>query len=278
MSTAASIDINSPAAAIAFSVVYAALLVLFLGKSFTHPTYVHYALTFFCTSKKKKLSTFPPWELNIVHCLSTSHRVHHTRRISRFGKCGYCKWNPFCCRILWAFRFSAHSVLGSVSRFSQKSPDHNLNFFFLLQSTLLSDIPTADNSVLMISDWEFRMYTRLALTMVGVIIGVVAGSIGSSSENPNQIEDLRIASVAIFLYVTCIQALQTYFLAKLSVSGMLKNITTTYSSRLQNGVTLQVTVSTISDAKILMGSDTEIKSSFWSSFYCSFEKYFPFRR
>ena len=109
------------------------------------------------------------------------------------------------------------------------------------------------------------MYTRLAL-MVGVIIGVVAGSIGSSSENPNQIEDLRIASVAIFLYVTCIQALQTYFLAKLSVSGMLKNITTTYSSRLQIGVTysyfLQVTVSTISDAKILMGSDTEIKSSF----------------
>ena len=118
---------------------------------------------------------------------------------------------------------------------SQISPGLQSDFFSLLQSTLLSDLRAADHPILKFT--QDRRAFRLLL-MVGVIIGVVAGSeIGSSNVNPNQIEDLRIASVVIFLVLTVVQAVQTCILATSSVSGMLKISTTTYSSPLRNGVT-----------------------------------------
>ena len=59
--------------------------------------------------------------------------------------------------------------------------------------------------------------------MVGVILGIVAGSETGSSTNPTRIQDLRIASVVIFLFLTLVQALQTGILATSSVSGMLSD-------------------------------------------------------
>ena len=59
--------------------------------------------------------------------------------------------------------------------------------------------------------------------MVGVILGVVAGS-DTSSSSTSQTQALHIASVAIFLFLTIIQALQTAILATSSVSGNAKLI------------------------------------------------------
>lgn len=115
---AAAIGIHSLPGAIVFTVLYVLLLAFFAHKSFTHPTYVHFVLTFFCISKYlKKVS-----EINICWLpFSTNHRVYHTRRFSRFGKggrdtwIGYCRSDSFWCWLLWASLFRVHSGLGSVS-------------------------------------------------------------------------------------------------------------------------------------------------------------------
>ena len=54
------LGISSLAGAIVFAVLYEPFLIFFIRKSITHPTYVHYVLTFFCTSKyrKKKISSY----------------------------------------------------------------------------------------------------------------------------------------------------------------------------------------------------------------------------
>lgn len=67
-----------------------------------------------------------------------------------------------------------------------------------------------------------RKIFRLLL-MVGVLLGVVAGS-ETRSSNPTQIEDLRVASAVIFLFLTLVQALQTGILATSSISGMRNQI------------------------------------------------------
>ena len=45
------LGIESLAGAIVFAVLYVFLLAFFVRKSFVHPTYVHYILTLFCSSK-----------------------------------------------------------------------------------------------------------------------------------------------------------------------------------------------------------------------------------
>lgn len=67
---AAAVGIHSLAGAIVFTVLYVPLLGFFFVKSFTHPTYVHYVLTFFCLSKQKYhiFPQSPLPELNMVDC------------------------------------------------------------------------------------------------------------------------------------------------------------------------------------------------------------------
>jgi len=179
---AATIGISSLAAAIVFSVVYAALLVVFLAKSFTHPTYVHYVLTFFCTIR---VTAFI-----IRAVLAGSESAGENLGL-----------------------VIANEILSSVGYFGLLYSAYTL----VLDRTLLSDLRAADHPILKFT--QDRRAFRLLL-MVGVIIGIVAGSeIGSSNVNPNQIEDLRIASVVIFLVLTVVQALQTGILATSSVSG-----------------------------------------------------------
>ena len=48
---ATAIGIQSLPGAIVFTILYGLLLAIFFVKCFTHPTYVHYVLTFFCLSK-----------------------------------------------------------------------------------------------------------------------------------------------------------------------------------------------------------------------------------
>ena len=115
-----------------------------------------------------------------------------------------------------------------MSLISQSLQYHPIcNFFFLLQSTLLSDLQAANHPILKFT--QDRRVFRLLL-LVGVILGVVSGS-ETGSSNTTQAEDLRIASVAIFLFLTVVQALQTGILATSSVSGML------HSSPLRSGLT-----------------------------------------
>ena len=96
-----------------------------------------------------------------------------------------------------------------------------LIFFFLLQSTLLSDLRPANHPILRFT--QDRRIFRILLTS-GLALGIVAG-IETTSNSPNatqssQPQALRITSVAIFLFLTLVQALQTGILATSSVSGM----------------------------------------------------------
>ena len=72
---AKAIGIESLAGAIVFTILYVFLLAWFLRQPFTHPTYVHYILTVFCTSKQAHCLT------KYFHCgiqyFSTSRRVCH---------------------------------------------------------------------------------------------------------------------------------------------------------------------------------------------------------
>lgn len=62
--------------------------------------------------------------------------------------------------------------------------------------------------------------------MVGVIVGVIAATETTSTgpSNTTTTQALRVTSVAIFLFLTLVQALQTGILATSSVSGMQKII------------------------------------------------------
>ena len=119
---AAAIGIHSLAGAIVLTVLYVPLLVTFFAKSFTHPTYVHYVLTFFCLSKYIYINVSSNNQNSIWFiAISTSCRVYHTRRFSRIGIggrdawVGYCRSNSFQCWLLFASLFRIHPSLGSVS-------------------------------------------------------------------------------------------------------------------------------------------------------------------
>ena len=58
--------------------------------------------------------------------------------------------------------------------------------------------------------------------MVGVIVGIIAATETTSSgpSNTTTTKALRVTNVAIFLFLTVLQALQTVILATSSASGM----------------------------------------------------------
>lgn len=82
---------------------------------------------------------------------------------------------------------------------------------------MLAEIRAADHPILKFT--QDRRIFRLLL-IVGVVLGVVAGSETGTSTKPQQILDLRIASVVIFLVLTLVQALQTAILVTSPASGM----------------------------------------------------------
>ena len=57
------LGIESLAGAIVFAVLYVFLLAFFVRKSFVHPTYVHYILTLFCSSKWEAILV----KISLVH-------------------------------------------------------------------------------------------------------------------------------------------------------------------------------------------------------------------
>lgn len=93
---------------------------------------------------------------------------------------------------------------------------------FPLASTLLSDLRAANHPILRITQAE-RLF-RLVLT-AGVVIGIVAASSTTSTgpSNTPKTKALRITSVAIFLALTVVQAIQTGILATSSISGTLSS-------------------------------------------------------
>ena len=80
---------------------------------------------------------------------------------------------------------------------------------------MLSDIRAADHPILKFT--QNREIFRVLLE-VGVVLGVVAGLYPAATQTQNL--DLYITSVAIFLFLTLVQVLQTAILAHATSSGM----------------------------------------------------------
>ena len=80
---------------------------------------------------------------------------------------------------------------------------------------MLSDIRAADHPILKFT--QNREIFRVLLE-VGVVLGVVAGLYPAATQTQNL--DLYITSVAIFLFLTLVQVLQTAILAHVTSSGM----------------------------------------------------------
>jgi len=176
---AAAIGIHSLPGAIVFTVLYVPFLAFFFRKSFTHPTYVYHVLTFFCL-------------------------IRVTAFIIRSVLAGSEKAGENLGLVI------ANQILSSVGYFGLLYSAYTL----VLDRTLLSDLK--NHPILKFT--EDRRLFRLLL-LVGVILGIVAGSETGSSTNPTQVQDLHIASVVIFLFLTLVQALQTAILATSSVSA-----------------------------------------------------------
>lgn len=175
------IGIHSLAGAIVFAVLYAFLLAFFTRKSFTHPTYVHYVLTFFCAIR---VAAFI-----IRAILAGSKTAGQTLGL-----------------------VIADEVLSQVGYFSLLYSAYTL----VLDRTLLSDLRPDNHPILRIT--QNKRIFRLVLT-AGVIIGVVAATRTTSNgpSNTSESKALRITSVAIFLALTVVQALQTGILATSSI-------------------------------------------------------------
>jgi hypothetical protein len=180
---AAAVGIHSLAGAIVFTVLYVPLLAFFSLKCFTHPTYVHYVLTFFCL-------------------------IRVTAFIIRAVLAGSATAGESLGLVI------ADEILSSVGYFSLLYSAYTL----VLDRTLLSDLQAANHPILKFT--QDRRLFRLLL-LVGVILGVVAASETTSSgpSNTSTTKALRITSVVIFLFLTVVQALQTGILATSSISG-----------------------------------------------------------
>jgi len=180
---AALIGIHSLGGAIVFAIVFAFLLAFFIGKSFTHPTYVHYVLIFFCVIR---VAAFV-----IRAVLAGSQKAGQTLGL-----------------------VIADEILSQVGYFSLLYSAYTL----VLDRTLLSDLRAANHPILRIT--QSKGLFRLVLT-AGVVIGIVAATRTTStgpSNTPNT-KALRITSVAIFLVLTIVQAVQTIILATSSISA-----------------------------------------------------------
>lgn len=180
---AAIIGIHSLGGAIVFAILFAFLLAFFIRKSFTHPTYVHYVLTFFCVIR---VAAFI-----IRAVLAGSTKAGETLGL-----------------------VIADEILSQVGYFSLLYSAYTL----VLDRTLLSDLQAANHPILRIT--QAKKLFRLVLT-AGVVIGIVAASRTTSAgpSNTSSTKALRITSVAIFLVLTVVQAIQTVVLATSSVSA-----------------------------------------------------------
>lgn len=179
---AKALGMESLAAAVVFTILYVPFLVFFARKSFTHPTYVHYTLTFFC----------------LLRVVAFAVRAILTSSASAGETLGV---------------VITDQLLSGVGYFSLLYSAYTL----VLDRLLLSDHPQIDLPVLRLT--QNRRLFRLAL-LIAVILGVISatqtntdGSTGSLSKS------LHIASTVIFLVLTVLQAIQTVVLAQTGVSG-----------------------------------------------------------
>jgi len=180
---AAIIGVQSLGGAIVFAILFALLLAFFIRKCFTHPTYVHNMLTFFCVIRVAAFT--------IRAVLAGSKKAGETLGL-----------------------VVADEILSQVGYFSLLYSAYTL----VLDRTLLSDLRAANYPILRITRAE-RLF-RLVLT-AGVVIGIVAATRTTSTgpSNTSDTKALRITSVAIFLALTVVQAIQTGILATSSISA-----------------------------------------------------------
>jgi len=179
---ATAIGIQSLAGAIVFAILYVALLAFFSIKCFTLPTYIHYVLTFFCM-------------LRVTAFIIRAVLAGSETAGENFGL------------------VRADVVLSSVGYFSLLYPSQILVF----HRAQLSDLRPDTHPIIKFT--PIRGTFRMQL-LVAIILGAVAGGENPSSPDasPSQMQGLRISSVAVFLFLTIAQAIQTVVLATSSRS------------------------------------------------------------
>ncbi|KAF8809298.1 hypothetical protein BYT27DRAFT_7136418 [Phlegmacium glaucopus] len=174
--------IQSLAGAIVFTVLYAPLLAFFIRKCFTHPTYVHYVLTFFCAIRVAAFA--------IRTALAASSSAGESLGL-----------------------VIAESTLFGVGYFSLLYSAYTL----VLDRMLISDVPPSNHPLLRLT--QNRRIFRLAV-LLALVLGIVASSTtNSNGTSTTTTKSLHIASTAIFLVLTVLQVIQTVILAKSGMSG-----------------------------------------------------------
>jgi hypothetical protein len=107
----------------------------------------------------------------------------------------------------------ADEALFAIGYFSLIYSAYNL----VLDRILLSDPTPPNNPILRLT--QNRRLFRVAI-LVGLILGIASSSSTNSNGSSSSTTDsLHIASTIIFLVVTILQAIQTFFLASKHVSG-----------------------------------------------------------
>ncbi|KAF8162620.1 hypothetical protein B0H34DRAFT_692095 [Crassisporium funariophilum] len=179
---AKAIGYSSVPAAVIFTILYVPLFGWFTLKSFSHPNYVHFVLTFFCAMRVAAFA--------IRAVLAGMESAGESLSL-----------------------LIADEVLLGVGYFGLLYSAYTL----VLDRELLNDSPRPRSPILQVT--QNRRIFRLVL-LVALVLGIVAASTtDNSGSSSSTSRTLHIASTVIFLALTVLQAFQTLLLARMEISA-----------------------------------------------------------
>lgn len=205
-----------------WSCIYLSSHGLYVNHSSIRPMYTILSPSSVQVSKTNVLSR----NYNPYLFFSPGCRICHSRRPGRFSvsrrksQLDHRGWGT-----LWNWIFLAH-ILGVQPGFgSVRDPffiyavEVPYDVYLAFRRILLSDPTPPNNPILRIT--QNRRLFRIAI-LLGLILGIASSSSTNSNGSSSTTTDsLHVASTIIFLVVTILQAIQTFFLAAKHVSGML---------------------------------------------------------
>jgi len=182
---AKAVGIESVAGAVIFTILYIPVLLWFVGRSFVHPTPVHFTLTLFCTIRVVAFAI----RAGLAASVSAAENLKLVIADEALFAIGY-----------FSLIYSAYSLV--------------------LDRILLADPTVPNNPILRIT--QNRRLFRVAI-LVALILGISASTTTNSNGTiSTTTTSLHVASTVIFLLVTVLQAVQTIFLARKTISGQNK--------------------------------------------------------
>ncbi|KAF8809297.1 hypothetical protein BYT27DRAFT_7187992 [Phlegmacium glaucopus] len=174
------LGIDSVAGAIVFTILYIPLLVWFVGKSFNHPTHIHYGLTLFCTVR---IAAF------VMRAVLAGTSAGESLKV-----------------------LIADEALFGIGYFSLLYSAYSL----VLDEIVLSNESSTPSHPLLRLTQNRRLFR--STLVIAVVLGVVSFSFTKSTPTTKE-TSLHIASTVIFVVVTALQAIQTIMLASHGVSA-----------------------------------------------------------